>query len=50
MRLNGQELVSDKLSSFRRVRGEQELWLGGWSAKAEKWDIRIDKVRVVRTK
>ncbi|MFO0934076.1 MAG: hypothetical protein U1E39_15420 [Planctomycetota bacterium] len=50
VRLNGQELVSDKLSSFRRARGEQELWLGGWSAKAEKWDIRIDKVRVVRTK
>ncbi|MBL9086125.1 MAG: hypothetical protein JNM10_03205 [Planctomycetia bacterium] len=50
VRLNGQELVSDKVSAFRRARGEQELWLGGWSAKAEKWDIRIDKVRVVRTK
>jgi len=50
LRLNGTELLSDRVPAFRRAKAEQELWLGGWSAKAEKWDLRVDKVRVVRTK
>jgi hypothetical protein len=47
IRLNGQEVLSDRVASFRRSKSEQELWIGGWSNKAANWDIRVDRVRVV---
>jgi len=49
MRLGNQEIVKDTVSSFKRGRSDFELWLGGWSSATQNWDIRVDKVRVVRT-
>lgn len=50
VRLNGQEILSDRVTTMRRSKAEMELWLGGWSQKAEKWDIKVDSIRIVRTK
>jgi tetratricopeptide (TPR) repeat protein len=50
IRLNNQDVVTDKIPSFRRSKSEQELWMGGWSNKAQNWDLRVEKVRIVRTK
>jgi hypothetical protein len=50
LRLGSVEVLRDRVSSFKRGKGDTELWLGGWSAKAQNWDVRVDKVRVVRRK
>ncbi len=50
IRVGDQEILTDRFSTFRRAKGELELWLGGWSTRAEKWDVGVDRVRVVRRK
>lgn len=50
IRVAGKEVVTDRVATFRRAKGELELWVGGWSTKAANWDVGIDKIRVVRRK
>lgn len=50
LRLGNQQVLKDRVPAFKRTAGDFELWLGGWSNKASNWDVRVDNVRVVRSK
>lgn len=50
VRVGGQEIVADRIATFRRSKGDLELWIGGWSTRAQNWNVGIDRVRVVRRK
>jgi hypothetical protein len=36
--------------ALKRTKGDAEVWLGGWSDKAQNWDVRVDRIRVVRSR
>lgn len=48
VRVGGQEIVTDVVATFRRAKGDLELWLGGWSTKSMLWDLGVNKLRIVR--
>ncbi len=50
VRVGGQEVFADRIASFRRAKGDLELWLGGWTPTATLWNVAVDKIRVVRRK
>lgn len=49
VRVGTTEILRDKLPFFKRQKSDLELWLGGWSTTAQRWDIAVDRIRVVRT-
>jgi hypothetical protein len=50
VRLGNREILKDKVPAFKQAKGDAELWLGGWSNKAQNWNLRVDKIRIVRRK
>ncbi len=49
VRVGTVEVLRDRLPFFKRQKSDLELWLGGWSTTAQRWDIAVDRIRVVRT-
>jgi len=49
VRVGTTEVLRDRLPFFKRQKSDLELWLGGWSTTAQRWDIAVDRIRVVRT-
>lgn len=43
-------VVSDRISGFKGASGKAELWIGGWSATAMPFDIKVKDIRIVRVK
>jgi tetratricopeptide (TPR) repeat protein len=48
MRIDGTEVFHDKVSGMKQQKGTAELFLGGWSKTAERWDVSVGNLRVVR--
>jgi tetratricopeptide (TPR) repeat protein len=43
-------VLEEKISALKRARGPLELWIGGWSSKAQFWNVAVESIRVVRRK
>lgn len=42
------EVFRDFVAGFKRSRGKALLWFGGWSNEAERFDVHVRNIRVVR--
>src|SRR5205823_905841 len=38
VRVGGEKVLEDKIPAFKEARGPLELWIGGWSTRAQNWD------------
>ena len=43
-------VVRDRVSGFKGVSGKAELWIGGWSASTNVYDVQVKDIRIVRVK
>lgn len=43
-------VLSDKVSGFRGVSGKAELWIGGWAQMAQRFEVYVKDIRVVRSR
>ncbi len=46
--IDGKEFHRDDISTFKRSNGSAALWIGGFSTQAQKFDIRVGQIRVIR--
>ena len=46
--IDGQEYHRDDISTFKRSTGAAALWIGGFSTQAQKFDIRVGTIRIIR--
>ncbi len=43
-------VLSDTVSGFRGVSGKAELWIGGWAQQAQRFEVYVKDIRIVRTR